>query len=287
MTTHHSLMAAGFLSLIVTTNPVWGAEKDSVESRGLNLPRVTVPAPQAPPPPTTHTLNVRVVGEGQGKVTLPPAAACPPACAVTYPQGVPVVLAAVPSPGSTFAGWAGDCRGTAPCALRMDQPHLVEAKFNKLQTSAHAEPSTPSFPDVAKTPSPGGPIPIPYPNFGGRPLAPELTAIGTMLGDGKPADTILDAWKRYVAGQTQAGRTFELPLTLQGIKAHADTIVKARTEAERARIQSLTGSMGDQQQQTQVALQNLLQRQQQALQVISNMLKAMHESATSIIQNMK
>ena len=164
---------------------------------------------------------------------------------------------------------------------------MVEAKFNKLQTSAPAGPSAPSFPDVAKTPSPGGPIPIPYPNIGGRPLADELTAIGTMLGDGKPADSILDAWKRYVAGQTQTGRTFDLPLTLQGIKAHADTIVKARTEAERARIQSRTGSMGDQQQQTQVALQNLLQRQQQALQVISNILKAMHESATSIIQNMK
>ncbi len=282
---HHSLMAAGLLSIIVTTAPAWAEEKDPVESRGLNFPRVTVPAPPSPQP--MQPLNIRVVGEGQGKVAIPPAAACPPACSAQYPPGAPVVLAPLPAPGSTFAGWAGDCRGTAPCALRMDQPHTVEAKFNKLQTSAPAGPSAPSFPDVAKTPSPGGPIPIPYPNIGGRPLAPDLTAIGTMLGEGKPADTILDAWKRYVTGQTQAGRPFDLHVTLQGIKAHADTIVKIRTEAERARIQSRTGSTGDQQQQTQVALQHLLQRQQQALQVISNMLKAMHETATSIIQNMK
>lgn len=113
----------------VENQPAPGAEGD-VQSRGFSLPKVTVPPP--PPPPAMQPLTVRTTGEGTGKVTLPPAASCPPGCTASYPKGTPVVIAAVPAPGSTFAGWGGACRGTAPCTIVMDGAKTVEAKFNKV-----------------------------------------------------------------------------------------------------------------------------------------------------------
>lgn len=119
--------------------PATDTGNGDVQSRGFSLPKVTVPPP--PPPPAMQPLTIRTTGEGAGKVTLPPAASCPPGCAANYPKGAPVVLAAVPAPGSTFAGWGGDCRGTAPCTITMDRAKTVEAKFNKFAASAASSPS--------------------------------------------------------------------------------------------------------------------------------------------------
>lgn len=283
MKIHHAIMFTGLVSVSIAASTGIAEEGGAVESRGLNLPRVTVP----PPPPTMQPLNVRVIGEGLGKVTLPPAAFCPPACSAQYPPGAPVVLAPLPAPGSTFAGWDGDCRGTAPCTLRMDQPRTVEAKFNKAQTAAPTGPSTPAFPDVAKTPSPGGPIPIPYPNTGGAALAPELAAISTMLANGQPANIVLDAWKGYVTRRVQSRQPLDLPSTLQQIRIQAETQVKVRTDADRAGLQDKLKTVGEENQQAQVTLQNLLQKQQHAYQAISNMMNALNDTAMTIIGNMK
>ncbi|NOS78722.1 MAG: hypothetical protein HOP35_12330 [Nitrospira sp.] len=119
-------------------SPPVQAETD-VQSRGFSLPNMNVPPP--PPPPSMQPLTVRTTGEGNGKVTFPPANACPPGCGTNYPKGTPVVIAAVPAPGSTFAGWGGDCRGTAPCTLTMDRAKTVEAKFNRIQAPSAAAPT--------------------------------------------------------------------------------------------------------------------------------------------------
>ncbi len=128
----------------------WGQSERDVQSRGLNLPTVSVPAP----PPVFHLampgLTVRAAGDGSGKVPLPPAAAYPPTCSVRDPQGTPILLAPVPAPDSTFAGWGGDCRGTGPCALKMDRPHIVETRFTKLQPLLLGTQQL-----VGKVPSPG------------------------------------------------------------------------------------------------------------------------------------
>ncbi len=268
------------LLCLLAANSTGRAETDgAVESRGLNLPRVTVPAP--PPPPATQQLAVRTVGEGRGTVTLPPANACPPACSAKYIQGAPVMLAAIPAPGSTFAGWSGDCRGTAPCKLSMDRPRTVEAKFNKLQ----APPATaPAFPETTKTPSPTGPIPIPYPNLSTNALAPELAAISTMLANGKPANDILNAWKGYVTRRAQAKQELDVPGTIQQIQRQAEAQVRARTEVQKARLSGKLQSAGDDAQLANVELQNLLQKQQQTLQMMSNISKMMHDTATAVIR---
>lgn len=119
--------------------PVTDIGNGDVQSRGFSSPNFNVPPP--PSSPFMQSLAVRTTGDGNGKVTFPPANVCPPGCGANYPQGTPVVIAAIPTPGSTFAGWGGDCRGTAPCTLKMDRAMTIEAKFNKIQIPGVATPT--------------------------------------------------------------------------------------------------------------------------------------------------
>lgn len=277
--TRQLVITASLLTLVGLSTAL-GAETDgTIESRGLNLPRVSVPPP--PPPPTMQHLAVRTVGDGNGTVTVPPAKACPPACTTTLPQGSPVVLAAIPAPGSLFAGWTGDCQGTGPCTLKMDRPRTVEATFNKIQA---APPTPPSFPNTVTTPSPGGPIPIPYPNMGTAPLGPELTAISTLIADGRPTGSILDAWTTFVTRRAQAKRPLNVKDTILQVQRQAELQVKARTEAQRSRLAEKMNSVGDDAQLANVELQNVLQKQQQTLQMMSNISKMMHDTAMAVIR---
>jgi List-Bact-rpt repeat protein len=79
-------------------------------------------------------LRVRVVRRGRstGSVVSSPAGInCPAACARDFDQGVRIVLRAKPRPGSRFAGWAGACRGTGPCSIRLDANSGVRAVFRR------------------------------------------------------------------------------------------------------------------------------------------------------------
>lgn len=261
-----------------------GQAEDGVQSRGLNLPSVSVPAAPAPPPPPAapamYGLTIRPAGDGSGTVPLPPAATCPPTCSAQYPRGTPVILAPVPAPGSTFAGWAGDCRGTGPCTLRMDRSITAEARFMKLPppASASASPTVPMT-----TPAAPVPLPIPYPVLPSQ-LGPELNAISTMLADGQPATTILDAWKGYVTRRVHAKQPLDVPGTIQQVQRQAEAQVRARTDAQKARLAGRLQSAGDDAQLANVELQNLLHKQQQVLQIMSNTSKTMHDTAMAIIR---
>ena len=75
-----------------------------------------------------HPLTVAI--EGVGRVdSLLPGIECPPACSVPWESGTVVGLTATPGAGSRFLGWAGPCEGTGECALRMDAPQSVTARF--------------------------------------------------------------------------------------------------------------------------------------------------------------
>lgn len=93
-------------------------------------------SPHAPPP---HQLIIQIVGSGTGEVELSGVAgslACTDSCARNIDDGgAPVRLVAVPSPGSTFDGWSGDCSGTTACDLTMSGDHDITATFSSVPAS--------------------------------------------------------------------------------------------------------------------------------------------------------
>jgi hypothetical protein len=50
-----------------------------------------------------------------------------------------VTLTATPDAGSTFTAWGGDCTGTGPCVVTMDQDRAVTATLRP-RCSAPARP---------------------------------------------------------------------------------------------------------------------------------------------------
>ncbi len=78
-----------------------------------------------------EVLTVTLLGDGAGQVTSDlPGIACPGDCTEAFTGGESLELAAAATAGSFFAGWGGDCAGTAsPCALSMSADHGVSATF--------------------------------------------------------------------------------------------------------------------------------------------------------------
>ena len=78
------------------------------------------------------TLTVVKAGNGAGTVT---SSAGEINCGLTCSAPVaaaPVTLTATASPGSTFAGWSGDCSGTGTCTVTMSAARSVTATFTAL-----------------------------------------------------------------------------------------------------------------------------------------------------------
>jgi PKD repeat protein len=78
----------------------------------------------------SYLLSVTV--SGPGSVTSSPAGiSCPSDCSETYGEGTSVTLTASPSPGSTFTGWSGACRGKSLiCKLKMKGTRPITASFD-------------------------------------------------------------------------------------------------------------------------------------------------------------
>jgi hypothetical protein len=81
-------------------------------------------------PLPTFTLSVGKAGSGSGTVTSNPIGiSCGVTCSAPFTSGASVVLTAIPTSGSVFAGWSGACSGTGSCAVTMDAAHSVTATF--------------------------------------------------------------------------------------------------------------------------------------------------------------
>lgn len=79
-------------------------------------------------------LTIATGGNGQGSVAADPSSSNPHPSG-TYLQGASVSLQANPAGGSAFAGWTGDCAGTAnPCSLVMTADRAVTATFEPTHT---------------------------------------------------------------------------------------------------------------------------------------------------------
>jgi hypothetical protein len=78
-----------------------------------------------------RTLTVTKAGSGSGTVTSSPAGIdCGATCSASFLSGAAVTLTATPDAGATFTGWGGDCTGTGPCVVTMDQDRAVTATFD-------------------------------------------------------------------------------------------------------------------------------------------------------------
>ena len=96
----------------------------------------TLGAAEALPPPG-FTLTVTKAGTGAGTVVTSPAGIdCGADCTAVFPSGRSVTVTTVDGYRARFAGWSGDCSGTAACVLTMTGDHAVQATFNKLPAPA-------------------------------------------------------------------------------------------------------------------------------------------------------
>lgn len=86
-----------------------------------------------------YTLTVSKSGDGSGTVTSNPAGInCGADCDQAYDPHTGVSLAAIPSPGSTFAGWSGACSGTGNCSVTMDGDKAVVATFQQQSSQSYS-----------------------------------------------------------------------------------------------------------------------------------------------------
>jgi hypothetical protein len=91
---------------------------------------------------TPYQINVYKAGTGTGVVSSPAGSGlyCGTVCSVVYTSGTSVTLTATAATGSTFAGWSGDCSGTAStCTVSMSQARNVGATFT-VNTTPNAAP---------------------------------------------------------------------------------------------------------------------------------------------------
>lgn len=86
----------------------------------------------------TLTVNIVVIGSGQGTVTSnPPGISCGTDCTENFLTGSVVSLAATPGSGLIFSGWSGACAGTGACNVTMNQAQSVTATFNTQTASSY------------------------------------------------------------------------------------------------------------------------------------------------------
>ncbi len=80
--------------------------------------------------PPISTLNVEVLGDGDGVVTGGGVIDCGDSCTAELQTRTALVLTAHPGPGTIFTGWQGDCIGLTPtCTVNMIGDQQVAAGF--------------------------------------------------------------------------------------------------------------------------------------------------------------
>ena len=85
--------------------------------------------------PVANVSASRVVVEvrGPGRVlSIPPGIDCPGRCAVAFPRGKAVTLAAAPAENGQFREWTGDCAGATGCHLSLVADAAVGAEFDPM-----------------------------------------------------------------------------------------------------------------------------------------------------------
>ena len=81
--------------------------------------------------PDELALDLDFIGSGGGTVAIDASGSqCSDDCTESFSPGTTVTLTASAGTGSTFAGWGGDCSGTEPCVVAMDQARALTVDFD-------------------------------------------------------------------------------------------------------------------------------------------------------------
>ena len=116
-------------------------------------------------------MTVTRAGAGTGTVTSSVGGlSCPGTCSTTIATFTDITLTAAPDAGSVFAGWSGNCEGTA-------------AAFTVTRISA-ATACTATFSLPAPPPTPSNPGPAPLPSFVAAPVPPVIDVAAGANGAG-------------------------------------------------------------------------------------------------------
>jgi len=99
-------------------------------------------------------LNVTVVGSGAVSST-PVGIDCPGTCGADFLPAEKVLLQPHPFSGSTFTGWSGDCSGSGPCVVDMQQDRQVTATFETVEFELLVVLEGEGAGQVAEVPGPG------------------------------------------------------------------------------------------------------------------------------------
>jgi hypothetical protein len=142
-------------------------------------------------------LSVKKVGTGGGRVitTTYPGLDCGATCGVHQPGYTSLSLQETPDAGSVFAGWTGNCTGSATTCTWGDaaSDQIVVATFNKLPVTPPPTPAPTPVPTPKPTGSPGA---IRTPAPGSTPTAapaPTPTAAPGQTPNGTPASGLTPA----------------------------------------------------------------------------------------------
>lgn len=96
----------------------------------------------------SYSLTLTKAGDGQGTVNADSGALkCGSVCQGSYLSGTRVILNAIPSIGSAFAGWTGACTGTGSCTLAINANNSVTATF--VASSSGTYNGNINFPDLS------------------------------------------------------------------------------------------------------------------------------------------
>jgi subtilisin family serine protease len=96
---------------------------------GITRPRVNL-SDAVNALPLNYPLTVNKNGTGSGTVTSSPSGiTCGADCTEFYADNTVVTLTPATDSGSTFSSWSGDCTGTDPCSVTMNQARSVTAAF--------------------------------------------------------------------------------------------------------------------------------------------------------------
>jgi hypothetical protein len=74
-------------------------------------------------------LTVVILGKGAVVVSKPAGISCPRKCTATYPRGTRVALSPRVKSGFRLLRWAGGCRGSRACTVKVSSPTAVTAEF--------------------------------------------------------------------------------------------------------------------------------------------------------------